>query len=319
MERTFIRRLRTWYRFKTRLIMNEKINNIEQICSIKRLKYISGRAKDIEILLVNNGVITFELLVDKCLDIGALYHKGTNISFLTAGGLNSAEKEFDANFNGGFLYTCGLDTIGGRAMPIHGRIHNIPAEVIKAEVTENGVEIVGIIKQSSLFKEKLTLKRTIKTGVNSSELEVLDEIINDGYLNAEYCIMYHTNFGYPMLDSGVTVTAPITSTVPRTDYAKKVVDGCFVMDEPKADNEETVYFHTVKKGDITVKNEKLNKSVTITYNEEILPYFIEWKSMVSGAYALGIEPATTTLDGDFAKNTIKPKESVKTGIKVKFN
>ena len=41
--------------------------------------------------------------------------------------------------------------------------------------------------------------------------------------------------------------------------------------------------------------------------------------MVSGAYALGIEPATTTLDGDFAKKTIKPNEVIKTGIKVKFN
>ncbi len=299
--------------------MNGKINNLEQICSIKRLKYLSGRAKDIEILLVNNGKLSFELLVDKCLDIGALYHEGTNISFLTAGGLNSQEKEFDANFNGGFLYTCGLDTIGGRALPIHGRIHNIPAEIIKTEVTENGIEIVGEVKQSSLFGEKLTLKRTIKTGVNSNELEVADEIINSGYLDSEYCIMYHTNFGYPMLDSGVTVTAPITSTEGRNDYAKKVIDNCLVMEEPKADNEETVYFHTVKKGDITVKNEKLNKTVNITYNEGVLPYFIEWKSMVSGAYALGIEPATTTLDGGFTKKTIKPNEVVKTGIKVKFN
>ena len=41
--------------------------------------------------------------------------------------------------------------------------------------------------------------------------------------------------------------------------------------------------------------------------------------MVSGAYALGIEPATTTLDGEFTKKVIKPKETVKTGIKVKFN
>ena len=299
--------------------MNEKINNIEQICSVKRLKYLSGRAKDIEIILVNNGKISFELLVDKCLDIGALYHEGTNISFLTAGGLNSAEKEFDANFNGGFLYTCGLDTIGGRAMPIHGRTHNIPAEVTKCEVTDNGVEIVGVIKQSSLFGEKLTLRRTIKTGVNSNELEVSDEIINDGYLDSEYCIMYHTNFGYPMLDSEVTVTAPITSTEGRTDFAKSTVNNCLVMDEPKADNEEAVFFHTVKKGDITVKNDKLNKIVNISYNEEVLPYFIEWKSMVSGAYALGIEPATTTLDGGFTKKVIKPKEVVKTGIKVKFN
>lgn len=299
--------------------MNGKINNFEQVCSIKRLQYVTGRAKGLEILLVNNGVLSFELLVDKCLDVGALYHKGVNVGFLTAGGLNSAEKEFDANFNGGFLYTCGLDTVGGRTLPIHGRIHNIPAEVIKAEVDENGVEIVGVVKQSSLFGEKLTLKRTVKTGVNSNELEIIDEIVNDGYVNAEYCIMYHTNIGYPMLDDGVTVTAPIISTTPRTEYAKNIVNSCFIMEEPKPTNEEAVYFHTVEKGDILIKNEKLNKSVNIIYDENVLPYFIEWKSMVSGAYALGIEPSTTTLDGEFSKTLIAPGEKVKTGIKVKFN
>lgn len=251
--------------------MDGKINNFEQICSVKRLKYVSGRAKDLEILLVNNGKLCFELLVDKCLDIGALYHEGTNISFLTAGGLNTQENEFDANFNGGFLYTCGLDTVGGRILPIHGRIHNIPAEIIKCEVSESGVEIVGIIKQYSLFGEKLSLKRTVKTGVNSQELEVIDEISNDGYLDSEYCIMYHTNIGYPMLDNGVSITAPIISTTPRNDYAKQFVDTCLTMCEPKADNEETVYFHTVEKGDITIENKKLNKTVNISYNEKALP------------------------------------------------
>ena len=296
--------------------MNGKINNLEQLCSVKRLKYLSGRAKDLEVILVNNGKLAFELLVDKCLDIGALYHEGTNISFISANGLNPHEYEFDTKFNGGFLYTCGLDTVGGRALPIHGRIHNIPAEVIKAEATENGVEVVAIIKQTSLFGEKLSIKRTVKTAVNSGELTVQDEITNDGYLDASYALLYHTNIGYPMLDAGVTISAPITSTTPRTDYAKDRVNGCLTMDEPLPDNEETVYFHTVSKGDITVKNDKLNKSVNISYDEKILPYFIEWKSMVSGAYALGIEPSNTTLDGDFKKQPIKAGETVSTGIKV---
>ncbi len=299
--------------------MNGKINNIEQICSVKRLQYSSGRAKGIEILLVNNGRLCFELIVDKCLDIGSLYHKGVNIGFLTAGGINAGEHDFQHAFNGGFLYTCGLDSLSNKSLPFHGRIHNTPAEIEKIEVNENGIEIVGTVKQVTLFGEKLTLKRTIKTAVNSDELEVSDEITNTDYVDTQYCILYHTNIGYPMLDEGVTVSAPITSTTPINEFSASKQKSCFVMDEPSPGLKENVYFHTVEKGDVTVKNEKLGKEVNITYNEKVLPYLIQWKSMMSGAYALGIEPCTTMLGDYFEKTTIKAGETVKAGIKVRFS
>ena len=101
--------------------MNEKINNVEQICSVKRMRYVTGRAKDLEVMIVNNGKLCFELIVDKCLDIHSFYHKGTSVAFISANGLNVSETEFSSVFNGGLLYTCGLDTIGGRVEPIHGR------------------------------------------------------------------------------------------------------------------------------------------------------------------------------------------------------
>ncbi len=296
--------------------MNGKINNVRQLCSALRVQYLSGREKGIEAFIVNNGRLSFELLVDRALDVNSFYHKGVNIAFSSAGGLNGFDRDFDYAFNGGMLYTCGLDTIGGRSLPVHGRIHNVPAEVIKAVATEEGVEIVGLIKQASLFGEKLQLKRTVRTVVNSDTLEIIDEITNLAHTDGEYCLLYHTNLGYPMLDEGVTLSAPIVSTAPRTEYAAKRVKSCLIMDEPKPDNEETVFYHTVKKGEVTITNKALKKSVLIEYDEKKLPHLIEWKSMVSGAYALGIEPATSTLDDGFIKRPIKAGETIKTGIKI---
>lgn len=296
--------------------MNEKINNIEQICSIKKLCFVDGRAKGQNILLVNNGILQFEVLIDKCMDIGQLYHKGTNISFISASGFSSFSGEFDDVYNGGMLYTCGLDTVGGRKLPIHGKVHNIPATIISCICNQDNIEILGEVYQTSLFGDKLKLTRTIKTSVNSSVIEINDKVTNIGYVDSEYCLLYHTNLGYPMLDEGVEIIAPIIETFSRTRYAKERESTCLLIESPKAYNEECVYFHKLNSGNIKVLNKKLNKVFTMEYDNKKLPHFIEWKSMLSGAYALGIEPATTTLDEDFKKTKIKAQDSQEFSIKI---
>lgn len=296
--------------------MNGKINHLDQICSVKKLCYTQGKAKGLNVYLVNNGVLQFEIIVDKCMDIGQLYSKGTNISFLSANGLCSFNSEFENIFNGGMLYTCGLDTVGGRKLPIHGAVHNIPANIISCKCDEEGIEVKGEIYQTSLFGDKFKLIRTISTKANSPTLEISDKITNMGHKEGEYCVLYHTNIGYPMLDEGVEIVAPITSTKARTDYAKSGIKNCLVMDEPQPNNEECVFYHTIQEGDIKVINKKLNKVFRMQFDSNKLPHFIEWKSMVSGAYALGIEPATTTLDDDFVTNKLSPQESKNISIKI---
>ena len=46
-----------------------------------------------------------------------------------------------------------------------------------------------------------------------------------------------------------------------------------------------------------------------------MPCFIEWKSMASGDYILGLEPATTELDNRFAYRTIEAGEEIVFSLK----
>ena len=64
---------------------------------------------------------------------------------------------------------------------------------------------------------------------------------------------------------------------------------------------------------MTLKNEKLRKAFTLEWTGETLPYFVEWKSMAAGDYALGLEPATTELDNRFQYRILKA------GEKIRFN
>lgn len=283
--------------------MNGKVSNSEQLCSVKRVQYTDGRENGERVLLAENGCLSFTVLENRALDIYDFRYKGENIAFLSKNGLCGFQGEYEGVFPGGMLYTCGLDTVGGRSAPVHGKIHNLPAKMEKIVCDEKHVEIVGSVRQSSLFGENLVMRRTISTEYGSGTLKIVSEIVNEGYQDSEYCLLFHMNFGYPFLDEGAEITAPILRTQPRTPWAEQNRTERLHISAP-TEREEQVYYHTVERGVIQISNPRKLLRATIEYDANALPYFIEWKSMISGDYALGIEPSTTTLDGDFKKKVI---------------
>lgn len=48
---------------------------------------------------------------------------------------------------------------------------------------------------------------------------------------------------------------------------------------------------------LAVKNPRLGMQLRLTYEKNVLPRLVQWKSMVSGDYALGLEPANCLVFG----------------------
>lgn len=287
--------------------MNGKVNHAAQLCSAKRVRFEGGRADGECAILVDNGVLSFTVLESRAMDLFDFRYRGENLAFLSKNGLCGFEGGFDSVFPGGMLYTCGLDTVGGRALPVHGKLHNIPAEVERVFCDGERVILEGRVRQSELFGEHLVLRRTIRTEYGSGRVTIENKVVNEGAKEAEYCLLFHMNLGYPFLDEGTFIEAPVCSTQPRTAWAEKNRERCLVMGAP-TEGEEQVFFHTVREGDIRVVNPQKGLAVHFAYDGSMLPHFIEWKSMVAGTYALGIEPSTTTLDSDFCKRKIDAGE-----------
>ena len=105
--------------------------------------------------------------------------------------------------------------------------------------------------------------------------------------------MYHINIGYPMLDDGARIIADVQKCESRTAWAEQNKDTAYNMSGSIAGQEETCYFLTLERPEISLVNEKLGKELTVSYSADTLPHFVEWKSMASGDYALGFEPCTT--------------------------
>ena len=297
--------------------MDGRISNFQQVASIRRYTLSEGREKGLDVLDCDNGKIRFLLNVSKACDIMQLYHEGQNISFISKNGFTKRETPFLRRFEGGMLYTCGLDSVGGRdGFELHGTLHNIPAEIIRAECNENGITVEAIIRDTALFGKNLVMKRKIFTAIGGDSVTLEDTLVNEGYKAEEYCLLYHINVGYPMLDDGVKVIADVESYTPRTAWAKQNEATMYEMNASTPNQEETCYFLNLKKPEITLVNEKNGKEFTVSYSGDTLPCFVEWKSMASGDYALGLEPCTTELDDRFAYKTIEVGEEIKFFVKI---
>ena len=297
--------------------MDGRISNFQQVASIRRYTLTEGRGKGLDVLDCDNGKIRFLLNVSKACDIMQLYHEGQNMSFVSKNGFTKREIPFLRRFEGGMLYTCGLDSVGGReGYELHGTLHNIPAEIIRAECNESGIVVETIIRDTALFGQNLVMKRRVFTEIASDSVSVEDTLFNEGYKAEEYCLLYHINVGYPMLDNGAKVVADVESYTPRTAWAKQNETAMYAMNDAVPNQEETCYFLKLSKPEIALVNEKIGKKFTVSYSGDTLTHFVEWKSMASGDYALGLEPCTTELDDRFAYKTIEVGEEIKFFVKI---
>ena len=291
--------------------LDGRISNFDQVASLRRYTLTEGKGVGLDVIDCDNGKLRFLLNVTKGLDVMQLYHKGENVSFLSKNAFSARETDFLSRFEGGMLYTCGLDSVGGReGYPLHGTYHNMTAEVTRTECNEDGITVEAIIRSTALFGRNLVMYRRVSTAVGGDTFSIEDRLVNRGFGDENYCLLYHVNVGYPMLDDGATIEADVLENTARSSWSEQHKATFLQMESPVPCKEETCYFLKLAEPKVSLTNKKNGKRFTLAYSGDTLPAFIEWKSMASADYALGLEPATTYLDDKFVYKTLAPEEEV---------
>lgn len=291
--------------------MNKQISNIQEVCYIREYSFTSGKEKGVEVIELYNGLLRVLLNKSKALDVLQLFYKGKNMSLITKNGISNSNGAFSKRFEGGLLYTVGLDSAGVReGYEIHGSFHNLLPNVIRKEILEDKIVVEAIIEDKELFGKNLLLKRKYTLGLNESTLVLEDTLINSGTKEEDYCLLYHNNLGYPLLDEDDKIIIENNGIIPRTDFAKKMIDSWDVMGNAEDDIEETCYFIKVKNGKAILNNNKANLQFVLDYSSNTLPEFVLWKQTKSQDFAMGFEPSTTVLDDGFKYSKIKSQEQI---------
>lgn len=309
----------------------------QQVYTLRRVEISEGKAKGVSIIEVcTAGGLQVDILPDTGMDIGQVRFRGVNMTFISKNGYDSPaaimpyESEFLHTFPGGMLYTCGLRSTGPANRdgdewhPLHGRYHSLMAEHITTDVENDTIVIKGTMRETALFSHALELKRTIRMPVWGSEITVSDEISNLSPRSEEYMLLYHCNFGYPMVSEQAKVVLPEDrKTTPRTPFAAAGLGKECTFDAPTPGEEERVFFHENMAHSASLVNESLGLRMNMTWSAS-LPILAHWRSMANGDYVLGLEPTNSYIMGRKSERengtlpVLKAFETVYTEVKFNF-
>lgn len=208
------------------------------------------------------------------------------------------------------LVRCGLESNGapehdpqtGRLRyPLHGRIANRPAHEVTLSVDTDRSEIAlrGTVDEARFHFVKLRLTSTIRTQLGSAAFEVFDEVENLSASPVTMQLLYHVNFGLPLLDAGSRVVVPAQRVVPRNGRAAAGIPSWDSYAAPEPGFEEMVYFLSLRAGPdgwtrALLKNAHGTRGVSLAWPVASLPCFTIWKNTTSeqDGYVTGLEPGT---------------------------
>ncbi len=284
--------------------------------SVNHRTLVGGLRAGMKIIEVNNGRMKFWLLPERGMGIWKVWLDDIEIGWHSPvrGPVHPQYvpiyDESGLGWLNGFdelLCRCGLesngapefDVHGKLTYPLHGKIANLPAYKVDIETESDAVCVQGWVEEARFKFQKLALLATVSSPADSLEIVIHDKVSNLSALTAEFQLLYHINFGAPLLGAGTQLFAPVKTLVPRTLHAAKSVAQWSKFAAPETGFEEQVYFMELL-GDengqtqVLLKNAQGTMGVSLYFNLTQLPCFTLWKDTGSlqDGYVTGLEPGT---------------------------
>jgi hypothetical protein len=318
----------------SRLQLEQRTGAFQQVAGIEVVEIADGPERGVRVLEMRNGAgIGCKIALDRGFDLLMAEYRGIPIGWRSPTGarhpgLASVEEGrgwgFLRSFTG-LLATCGLDHALAPATSsaaryiypgfdtvdygLHGRVSQTPARLLgygrRWEGERCWLWAEGVVEQAAVFGEHLALIRRIELPVGGTAISIEDRVENRGFRPTPHMLLYHFNFGWPLLDEGAELLAPVRVIVHLVHEPRAQATGWCIQGPPRADFREQVYQHDVAAGadgmtPTALINPRLGAGgfgIRLDYDRNALPCLIEWQCLQSGLYVLGIEPSTNHVLG----------------------
>ena len=298
--------------------LTRRVGQISQIAGARASELSSGLAKGVDAIDVKTGTgFEFTALPGRALDIAWASYKGAPLSYISKSGVvapahfvEKGAEGFLRNFFAGLLTTAGLSNIGppvqdgDESLGLHGQVSNIPAEDVCVTQGWQGddyeIRLAGTVRQARTFGECLLLHREITTQLGSNALVLRDVVENAGNRPEPMMLLYHCNFGYPLVSADSRIYTSGGRVEPREPTPAQAVADHHRLGEPQAGYVEQCFYHDLKgqngRAFAAIFNERLGVGGYVRYQVENLPEFVQWKMLGEQEYVVGLEPSTHRLD-----------------------
>ena len=315
-----------------------RIGSMRQTAYIRRSVLDDGRGRGMRIIEVNNGSgLAFTIYPDRGMDIGEASFCGMPLVWLPAEpGVPESYDDCGINWlrswGGGLLTGCGLLNVGGPCEAggenhgLHGRVSHIPATQVNTAAdweddSTYTLTVTGKVNHSRVFGENLCITRKISTSAGNNTIEIEDTIENLGFSSQPFMMLYHMNFGWPLVNENCFITPKDHPVTPQGEVAAAGLASWDKMLPPTAGFAEEVFYHDIPEDEngmahihLTNPDEKVR--LTVSCRKKELPIFAEWKQMGEGEYVLGLEPANCVPENQNGNRNKGLLKSIAPGEKV---
>ena len=299
-----------------------RVGRLEQVAGVRLVTLGDGLGRGVRVIEFRTGSgFSFEVVVDRCFDIGQCEIGGRPLNWQSNAGIvgpwfyENDEWGWFRAWGGGMVVTCGLDhtLLAGEddasdfhqmhnfqtvRFGLHGRVGGLPARLIGYGERWEGDACVlwaeGEVLQSAIFGEHMLLHRRIEARVGESHFTIHDEVENVGHSRVSHMLLYHCNVGFPVVDRGSELL--VASLKTTTDYGVPI-EGYATLSAPIKDFTEACFEHELVaepdgKAPVAVVNRDLGLGVYQVFRVGQLPHHTVWRMMGEDTYALAMEPST---------------------------
>lgn len=294
--------------------------------SVRQLTLHGGRQEGVDLLVVDNGCLRLTLIPTRGLGVLQVERGDLRlgwdspvkevvhpqfVNLPTRGGLGWLD-----GFNE-WMVRCGLENCGGPGrdsfvtntgataemdLALHGKIANIPAsevEVVIDREPPHTLRVRGLVHERMFYGPQFELATELATDPGSNRFTITDTVTNRGAGTQEFQLLYHVNFGAPLLEAGARFVGPIRQVAPFNETAAAGVRAWNEYRGPTPGFVEQVFClrpwaDAHGRTTLMLRNAGADRAATLRFAVESLPCVSLWKCTAAAAdgYVTGIEPGT---------------------------
>ena len=301
----------------------DRFENVAQVGGIWTATLDNGPGRGSRVALVQTGGgLRYTVALDRGMDIVDAFFNRHALAYLTLNGIKPPShayhrgEEWLAGWPAGLVTTCGPTHIGmapdhsGSPRSLHGNYSSQPAEIEmlvnpRPQTNRDEMLISGVIRDSRAYGPNTEVRRTIQSALMSNDITLFDQTTNLDPYTRDHGLMYHVNFGWPLLDDGSRLVmaghiqpwpdqmqnAPLPDKpegykhVPPPSEAFTTASRGFIC-TPATDPDGDAHVGLV--------NDRLGLAVELVFAVRQIPRVMVWQHYAAGMYVCGVEPLVGT-------------------------
>jgi len=294
--------------------------------SVRKQRLNGGRQDGVDLVTIDNGRLTVTLVPTRGMGILRVVMGDLRLGWDSPVREVVHPKYVNLNARGGlgwlegfneWLARCGLEwaghpgrdtfvnNVGEQAemdLTLHGKVANIPASEVEVLIDREPrprIRVRGRVDERAFYGPKLELWTELSTEPGATTFRIEDALTNRGAFDQEFQVIYHANYGPPLLGAGSRFVAAVRQVTPFNAHAAKDVSTYAEYGAPTVGFIEQVYnLHPHADADgrslVMLRSATGDRAVSMGFAVAELPYFTLWKNLTAleEGYVTGLEPGT---------------------------